>query len=141
MESLKIAIASDWFYPPKIGGIESHIDELSRNLLLRGHEPPHVLTHDYRYMKPYVDDSPYPPVHRFAGTFYFRSYHSSVGFSQLWRINELYKEMNFDITHVHSIYSPPFSVAVSDVSRGLRNVPPVVATNHSFYGKPPPLIL
>ncbi|NJE09983.1 glycosyltransferase family 4 protein [Thermococcus sp. MAR1] len=131
MESLKIAIASDWFYP-KIGGIESHIDELARNLLLMGHEP-YVLTHDYRYMKPYVDSFPYPVV-RFPATLYFKKYHSSVGFSQLWRINEFYKKTGFDITHIHSIYSP-LAVAVSKISRGIRNVP-VVATNHSFYGRP-----
>ncbi|ASJ04337.1 glycosyltransferase family 4 protein [Thermococcus barossii] len=130
MESLKIAIASDWFYP-KIGGIESHIDELARNLVLLGHEP-YVLTHDYRYMKPYVDSFPYRVV-RFPATLYFRKYHSSVGFSQFWRINEFYKEVGFDITHVHSIYSP-LAVAVSKISRGIRNVP-VVATNHSFYGE------
>ena len=131
MESLKIAIASDWFYP-KIGGIESHIDELARNLLLRGHEP-YVITHDYRYMGPYVDSFPYP-VARFRGTFYFRKSHTSLGFGQLWGINELYKKVGFDITHVHSIYSP-LAISVSKISRGIRHVP-VVATNHSFYGKP-----
>ncbi len=137
MEGLKIAIASDWFYP-KIGGIEAHIDELARNLLSAGHEP-YVITHDYRYMKPYVDSFPYRVV-RFPSTIYFRKYHVSVGYDQLWRINEFYKEVNFDITHVHSIYSP-LAVAVSKISRGIRNVP-VVATNHSFYGRPPldPLI-
>ncbi|HDZ35644.1 MAG TPA: glycosyltransferase family 1 protein [Thermococcus sp.] len=132
MESLKIAIASDWFYP-KIGGIESHIDELARNLILMGHEP-YVITHDYRHMGAYVDSFPYPVV-RFRGTFYFRKWHASIGFGQLWGINELYKRAGFDITHVHSIYSP-LAVAVSKISRGIRNVP-VVATNHSFYGKPP----
>ena len=132
MEGLKIAIASDWFYP-KIGGIESHIDELARNLLFAGHEP-YVITHDYRYMKPYVDSFPYRVV-RFPSTLYFRKYHVSVGYDQFWRINEFYKEIGFDVTHVHSIYSP-LAVAVSKISRGIRDVP-VVATNHSFYGKPP----
>ncbi|WP_297464902.1 glycosyltransferase family 4 protein [Thermococcus sp.] len=132
MEGLKIAIASDWFYP-KVGGIESHIDELARNLLLAGHEP-YVITHDYRYMKPYVDSFPYRVV-RFPSTIYFKKYHVSVGYDQLWRINEFYKDINFDVTHVHSIYSP-LAVAVAKISRGIRNVP-VVATNHSFYGKPP----
>ncbi len=132
MEGLKIAIASDWFYP-KIGGIESHIDELARNLLFAGHEP-YVITHDYRYMKPYVDSFPYRVV-RFPSTLYFKKYHVSVGYDQFWRINEFYKEIGFDVTHVHSIYSP-LAVAVSKISRGIRDVP-VVATNHSFYGKPP----
>ncbi len=131
MEGLKIAIATDWFYP-KVGGIESHVDELARNLLYMGHEP-HVITHDYRYMKPYVDDFPYS-VKRFPGFFYFREYHVSTGVEQLWDINEFYKREGFDITHVHSIYSP-LAVATSAVSGGIRGVP-VVATNHSFYGAP-----
>ncbi|WP_457750732.1 glycosyltransferase family 4 protein [Thermococcus sp.] len=129
MEGLKIAIASDWFYP-KVGGIESHIDELARNLLHRGHNP-YVITHDYRYMRPYVDSFPYPVI-RFSGTVYFRKYHVSTGVEQVWRINEFYKREGFDITHVHSIYSP-LAIATSAVSRGLRHIP-VVATNHSFYG-------
>ena len=131
MESLKIAIASDWFYP-KIGGIEAHIDELARRLLMAGHEP-YVITHDYRYLMPYSDDFPYPVV-RFPASFYLKKYHVSFGSSQFWRINEFYKKVNFDITHVHSIYSP-LGVAVSKISRGIRGVP-VVATNHSFYGNP-----
>ncbi|ASJ08935.1 glycosyl transferase [Thermococcus siculi] len=132
MEGLKIAIASDWFYP-KVGGIESHIDELARNLLSHGHEP-YVITHDYRYMKPYVDSFPYRVV-RFPSMLYFKKYHVSIGYGQFWKINEFYKKIDFDVTHIHSIYSP-LAVGVSKISRGIRGVP-VVATNHSFYGKPP----
>jgi len=131
LESLKIAIASDWFFP-KIGGIESHIDELARHLMETGHEP-HVITHDYRYLRPYADSFPYP-VERFSAPVYLKKSHISLGAGQLWRINELYKKTGFDITHVHSIYSP-LSIAVANLSRGIRDVP-VVATNHSFYGNP-----
>ncbi|NJE84655.1 glycosyltransferase family 1 protein [Thermococcus sp. CX2] len=131
MESLKIAIVSDWFFP-KIGGIETHIDDLARNLLEIGHEP-YVITHDYRYLKPYKDNFPYT-VRRFSASMYLKNYHVSLGPNQLWKINELYKEVGFDITHVHSIYSP-LSIAVANLSRGVRGVP-VVATNHSFYGNP-----
>ena len=128
---MKIAIASDWFYP-KVGGIEAHMDELARHLLDAGHEP-HVITHDYRYLTPYNDGFPYP-VHRFRGSVYLRDYHISLSPGQLWRINGLYKSVDFDVTHVHSIYSP-FSIAVANLSRGIRGVP-VVATNHSFFGEP-----
>ncbi len=128
---MKIAIASDWFYP-KVGGIEAHMDELARHLLDAGHEP-HVITHDYRYLAPYNDGFPYP-VHRFRGSVYLRDYHISLSPGQLWRINGLYKSVDFDVTHVHSIYSP-FSIAVANLSRGIRGVP-VVATNHSFFGEP-----
>ncbi|WP_461866960.1 glycosyltransferase family 4 protein [Thermococcus sp.] len=128
---MRIAIASDWFYP-KIGGIESHMDELARHLLNAGHEP-HIITHDYRYLAPYNDGFPYP-VHRFRGLIYLKEYHVSLSPGQLQKINKLYKTMDFDLTHVHSIYSP-FSIAVANLSRGIRNVP-VVATNHSFFGEP-----
>jgi len=132
METWRIALASDWFYP-KVGGIEAHMDELARNLLKAGHEP-YVITHDYRYMMPYGDGFPYP-VERFPATFYIKKHHISISPTQLWRINEFYKRIDFDITHIHSIYSP-LAIAVANVSRGIRNVP-VVATNHSFFGNPP----
>ncbi|WP_457741645.1 glycosyltransferase family 4 protein [Thermococcus sp.] len=132
METWRIALASDWFYP-KVGGIEAHMDELARNLLKAGHEP-YVITHDYRYMMPYGDGFPYP-VERFPATFYIKKHHISISPTQLWKINEFYKKINFDLTHIHSIYSP-LAIAVANVSRGIRNVP-VVATNHSFFGNPP----
>lgn len=128
---MRIAIASDWFYP-KIGGIEAHMDELARQLLDAGHEP-HVITHDYRHLAPYSDGFPYQ-VHRFRGSVYLKDYHISLSPGQLLEINGLYKSLGFDITHVHSIYSP-FSIAVANLSRGIRGVP-VVATNHSFFGEP-----
>jgi len=132
METLRIALASDWFYP-KVGGIEAHMDELARNLMKAGHEP-YVITHDYRYMMPYGDGFPYP-VKRFRAAIYLKKYHISLSPNQLWRINEFYKSVNFDITHIHSIYSP-LAIAVANVSRGIRGIP-VVATNHSFFGTPP----
>ena len=132
METLRIALASDWFYP-KVGGIEAHMDELARNLLRLGHEP-YVITHDYRYMQPYDGSFPYP-IKRFPAAVYLKRYHISLSPTQLWRINEFYKSVGFDITHIHSIYSP-LAIAVANVSRGIRDVP-VVATNHSFFGSPP----
>lgn len=132
METLRIALASDWFYP-KVGGIEAHMDELARNLIKAGHEP-YVITHDYRYMRPYGDGFPYP-VKRFPATVYLKKHHISLSPNQLWRINEFYKTVKFDITHIHSIYSP-LALAVANVSRGIRDIP-VVATNHSFFGSPP----
>ncbi len=131
METLKIAIASDWFYP-KIGGIETHIHELALNLLKLGHEP-HIITHDYRkYNNTPIRDIVLPyNVHRFRGLIYLRKLHVSLGPSMLWSINKLYKREKYDLTHIHSIYSP-LAIAVANLSRGIREVP-VVATNHSLF--------
>ena len=128
MESLKVALASDWYYP-KIGGIETHIHELALNLLEAGHEP-HVITHDYRHHPGEAPRVPYP-VHRFRGLVYVKSHHVSLGPGMLWEINKLYKREGFDVTHVHGLYSP-LSIAVANLSRGIRGVG-VVATNHSLY--------
>lgn len=131
METLKIAIASDWFYP-KIGGIETHIHELALNLLRLGHEP-HIITHDYRkYNGAYPRDIALPyRVHRFSGLVYSKKLHVSLGPGMLRSINRLYKKEKYDLTHVHSIYSP-LAIAVANLSRGIREVP-VVATNHSLF--------
>ncbi|KSW12241.1 hypothetical protein CF15_05670 [Pyrodictium occultum] len=128
MDPLKVALASDWFYP-KIGGIETHIHELALTLQRMGHEP-HVFTHDYRAFGPYRDSFPYP-VHRLRGRFYIKSAHVSLGPGALMEANNIYKKVGFDITHVHSIYSP-LAVAMANLSRGIRGVP-VVATNHSLF--------
>jgi glycosyltransferase involved in cell wall biosynthesis len=129
MDTLKVALASDWFYP-KIGGIETHIHELALNLLKLGFEP-HVITHDYRFLGGY-DDSAFPyTVHRVRGFMYFKEHHVSVGPDTLLQLNELMKIYRFDLTHIHSIYSP-FGIVAANVSRGVRGIP-VVATNHSFF--------
>ncbi len=130
MESLKIAVASDWFYP-KIGGIETHIDELASHLAAAGHEV-HVFTHDYRHYdwsgaepgRPYI-------IHRLRGSVYMKCCHVSLGAGALREANRVYKKVGFDITHVHSLYSP-LAVAIANLSRGIRGVP-VVATNHSLF--------
>ena len=129
METLKIALASDWFYP-KIGGIETHIQELAYNLLKLGHEP-HVITHDYRkFPSRFEDNFPFP-VHRLKGEIYNAKEHVSVGVLLIHQANKLYKREKFDITHVHSIYSP-FGIIIANLSKGIRDVP-TVATNHSFF--------
>ena len=129
MESLKVALVSDWFCP-KIGGIETHIHELSLSLLELGHEP-HVITHDYRGWRGGWGCGRLPyPVHRFHGSIYLRRLHVSAGPGMLYSINRLYKGIVFDVTHVHSLYSP-LGMGVAQLSRGIRSVP-VVATHHSL---------
>ncbi|BEP17671.1 glycosyltransferase family 4 protein [Pyrofollis japonicus] len=129
METLKIALASDWFYP-KIGGIETHVQELALNLLRLGHEP-HVITHDYRkFGSKFQDNFPFK-VHRLHGEIYNSQEHISLGIRTIYEANKLYKKERFDLTHIHSIYSP-LGIIIANISRGLRGVP-VVATNHSFF--------
>ena len=127
MESLKIALASDWFFP-SIGGIEYHIHDLALNLVDMGHDV-HVITR----FGDFPDKTLPYTVHRFKGRITVDSLHVSMGLDLLKRVNELYKKEHFDITHGHSIYSP-IAVGVSNLSSGIRGVPSII-TNHSFLGK------
>ncbi len=124
MESLKIALATDWFFP-SFGGIEYHVDELARELTKLGHEV-HVITKEGDYPD---EELPYP-VHRFRGFFTLEKYHVTMGPLLLRDINRLYKKEKFDFTHAHSIYSP-LAVAVANLSAGIRGVPSTI-TNHSL---------
>ncbi|WP_048159748.1 glycosyltransferase family 4 protein [Thermococcus barophilus] len=126
MESLKIALASDWFFP-STGGIEHHIHDLAKNLVEQGHDV-HIITR----LGEYPDNTLPYTVHRFKGRITVDSFHVSIGVDLLKRVNELYKKEHFDITHGHSIYSP-IAVGVSNLSSGIRGVPSII-TNHSFLG-------
>jgi glycosyltransferase involved in cell wall biosynthesis len=126
MESLKIALVSDWFFP-SVGGIEYHIHDLATHLVEMGHEV-HVITRFGNYPD---EKLPYE-VHRFKGRITVNSFHVSIGTDALKQINELYKREHFDITHGHSIYSP-MAVGVANLSAGIRGVPSVI-TNHSLLG-------
>ncbi|WP_048152118.1 glycosyltransferase family 4 protein [Palaeococcus ferrophilus] len=126
MESLKIALVSDWFFP-SVGGIEYHIHDLATHLVEMGHEV-HVITRFGNYPD---EKLPYD-VHRFRGRVTMDSFHVSIGTDALKQINELYKMEHFDVTHGHSIYSP-LAVGVANLSAGIRGIPSVI-TNHSLLG-------
>ncbi|WP_461862910.1 glycosyltransferase family 4 protein [Thermococcus sp.] len=129
MESLKIALASDWFFP-SVGGIEYHIHDLATHLMSMGHEV-HVITR----FGDYPDESLPYEVHRFKGKVTINSLHVSAGPDMLKAVNELYKKEHFDVTHGHSIYSP-IAVGVANLSKGIRGIPSLL-TNHSFLGNSP----
>ena len=126
MESLKIALVSDWFFP-SVGGIEYHIHDLATRLTSLGHDV-HVITR----FGDYPDENLPYEVHRFKGRITMESSHVSIGAGVLKRVNELYKREHFDVTHGHSIYSP-LALGVANLSAGIRGVPSVV-TGHSLLG-------
>ncbi|NJD99672.1 glycosyltransferase family 1 protein [Thermococcus sp. LS1] len=126
MESLKIALVSDWFFP-SVGGIEYHIHDLATQLTYLGHDV-HVITRSGTYPD---ENLPYE-VHRFKGRITMDGSHVSIGTDMLKKVNELYKQEHFDITHGHSIYSP-MAVGVANLSAGIRCVPSIV-TGHSLLG-------
>ncbi len=127
MESLKIALATDWFFP-SYGGVEYHVHDLAVRLVERGHEV-HVITR----IGSYPDETLPYPVHRFKGDFNLDHLHVSLGPGLLAKINELYKREHFDITHAHSIFSP-LAVGTANLSSGIRGVPSVI-TDHSLMNK------
>lgn len=129
MESLKIALVSDWFFP-SVGGIEYHIHDLATQLTSLGHDV-HVITRFGEYPD---EKLPYE-VHRFKGRLTMDGSHVSIGADVLKKVNELYKKEHFDVTHGHSIYSP-MAVGVANLSSGIRGVPSIM-TDHSLLGGSP----
>ncbi len=126
MESLKIALVSDWFFP-SVGGIEYHIHDLATQLTHLGHDV-HVITR----FGDYPDEKLPYEVHRFKGRITMDGSHVSIGAGVLKEVNDLYKREHFDITHSHSIYSP-IAVGATNLSGGIRGVPSVI-TDHSLLG-------
>ncbi len=126
METYKIALVSDWYFPGK-GGIEYHIHDLARCLTERGHEV-HVITKNGRNPR----DVEYY-IHRFKGKINIKKFHVSIGTGMLKRIDKLYEKEKFDVTHSHSIFSP-LAVSVANLSSGFRDIPTVM-TSHSLLGK------
>ncbi len=126
METLKIALVSDWF-KPNSGGIESHMNDLARELSKRGHEV-HVITKFSR-----IEKNDEFSIHMFRGKISLKKFNISIGTGMLKRIDQLYRRENFDLTHAHSIFSP-LALSVSVLSSGIRNIPTVI-TSHSLIGK------
>ena len=127
MESLKVALATDWFFP-SYGGIEYHVHDLAIHLMELGHEV-HVITRKGEYPD---WELPYP-VHRFVGDVNIDKLHVSMGPKLLKEINDLYKKEKFDITHAHSIFSP-LAVGTANLSSGIRGVPSII-TDHSLLNR------
>lgn len=123
--SLRVALVSDW-YLPRIGGIETHIQDLALTLRAHGHVP-HIITA--------TKGPPAPqglPVHRLDVPLL-------PGWCTLFRPRDLdplravLLRHPFDVIHAHSLYSP---LAVASMAIARRAGLPGVLTSHSLL--PPP---
>ncbi len=123
METLKIAMVSDWFFP-SVGGVEIHIHDLSSRLQEMGHEV-HIITGNRDGEEKDVD-TPYQ-VHRIKGISKVPRFNVWVGTRK--PMEELFKSEKFDVVHAHSFYSP-MALEAGLVSHSLNM--PYLLTFHSF---------
>ncbi len=124
MESLKIALATDWF-PPRIGGVETHVYELAKRLQERGHEVTVITSRENGILRDTDFDIRYLPVGNSGAniTTYVKG-------SRL--LNDLFKKERFDVVHGHSFFAA-LSLAAVNVASGMRGYPSIV----TFHTIPP----
>jgi len=129
LESLRIAMVSDWFLP-RVGGVEVSIHELARALGTRGHEV-FVVTHNGMTTKgSYVlEDGDHYLVYRVPSLINVKD---DVTLDPLAVVRSVLfiKRNAFDLVHSHGI-SSVLSLMTSMVASGGVGVPSVL-TNHSL---------
>ncbi len=123
METLKIAMATDWFLP-RVGGVEYHVATISELLTERGHEV-HVITNALYGTGEY----PYT-VHRIDRGMNLRFWNVRVGYSTARQIAEIIKQERFDIVHGHNYFSP-ISATSMNIASGIYAIPSIL-TVHSI---------
>jgi len=123
METLKIAMATDWFLP-RVGGVEYHVATISELLTERGHEV-HVLTNALFGQGKY----PYT-VYRIDKGMNIRFWNVRVGYSTAKEIANIIKKERFDIVHGHNYFSP-ISATAMNIASGIYGIPSIM-TIHSM---------
>ncbi|MFP3172341.1 MAG: glycosyltransferase family 4 protein [Acidilobus sp.] len=129
METLRIVMVSDWF-PPRVGGVETSVEELSRALSAMGHEVI-VVTHQNRAR-------PYPPTLESRDGYYVYWDRSRLNARDEVTVDPLtvaraalfVKRNAADVVHSHGL-SSILSFMTAIVASGGTGAPSVL-TNHSL---------
>ncbi len=134
VSKIKVAMISDW-YPPKIGGVETLVHELSKHMSERSEVDLEVITQDFSEVFSFdekYDQEDGIRVRRIAGItdpiwkIYF---HPELPF----KMRELFKEEDYDVVHTHHFFTPlsVLSTAVAKEMHPKRKC--VVAANHTYH--------
>jgi len=129
LESLRIAMVSDWFLP-RVGGVEVSIHELAHALGMRGHEV-FVVTHGHTNTKgsQVLEDGDHYIVYRIPSPLNVKD-DVTLDPLAVARSVLFIKRNAFDLVHSHGI-SSTLSLVTSMVASGGIGVPSVL-TNHSL---------
>ena len=111
-------------YPPQIGGVETHVKEISERLVERGHEVI-VLTADASHGRNSGENRSGPVVHRYRGLSPTGAFHAAPG------IVRALSRLNPDVVHAHNYHSLPLLFAAF-TARGMR----FIVTPH-YHGASP----
>ncbi len=124
MESFRIAMVTDWFFG--VGGIEKHVQNLAKCLSKSGHEVGVITNYINNGYKHKYDFE----VYKIPGL-PLKKWNVIVGIRPFFGLKKILK--NYDIVHVHSIFSPLSSMAIFVANKKK----PIILTNHSLIGNPP----
>jgi glycogen synthase len=130
---MKIALVCDW-YAPRLGGIESQLGDLARELRARGHDL-HVITATpagsgapARRRPDDDDDDDDVPVHRLDVPL-LPGWRVIRGRESLRALDDVVARERFDVLHGHSLYSP---LALAAMWLARRRGIASVLTSHSL---------
>ena len=118
---MRIALVCDW-YEPRLGGIELHLQDLSRRLTDAGHEAEVVTTTPGA---PIVNGI---PVHRVPAV-RAPKFHFACTPAGLRGVAEVIRREKFDVVHAHVSIVSPVAFAGAQAAQGARI--PTVLTFHS----------
>ncbi|KXB05815.1 hypothetical protein AKJ52_02990 [candidate division MSBL1 archaeon SCGC-AAA382C18] len=133
---MKVAMISDW-YPPKLGGVETLVEEMAENMNNRPEAKVDVITQNFSStftFRDKLEENNGVTVKRLAGItgpFHNTYFHPELPF----KIKELFKEEDYDVVHTHHFFTP-LSVLSTKVAREMY--PPrecIVSTNHTYHEK------
>lgn len=140
---LRVCMVTDC-YPPSVGGIESHVYALSRELARLGH---HVTVVTHKEMKPRRARAYAAPCLRGVEIVRLRGLtvrlpdgsDPAADLSMIPQMARLLRERDFDVVHGHTVESP-FVLAL--MRRAEKRGLPTVITKHSMVERPrrPPVI-
>lgn len=133
---MKVAMISDW-YPPKKGGVETLVHELSKSMDKRPGVDVEVITQDFSSTFSFQERSMHEDgvkVRRLAGItdpVWGTYFHPELPL----KIKKLFKKKDYDVIHTHHFFTllSVLSTTVASEMHPRRKC--VVATNHTYHRK------
>lgn len=133
---MKVAMISDW-YPPKLGGVETIVQEVSRVMNDKPGVDVEVITQDFDKTLSFSDKCEVEDgvkVRRLAGItgpLWGTYFHPELPF----KVKDLIKREDYDVVHTHHFFTLLSVVSTLVAKQMYPNRKCVVATNHTYHAK------
>lgn len=140
---MKIGMVTDWF-PPRKGGLETVVYELSKELASRDGIDVEIITGGYPDTFSFgdsIDNMDGLKVRRLSGIVLPRFLENAYIHPEMpFKLKSLFKKEDYDVIHTHPLFTPlsALSLGVAKQMHPTRKC--VVRSNHTYKGRGPDLI-